>query len=201
MSTRKDKAEALLARLQRGPSISTIGSDPLSKAHAERVAAEYRGWVESWVLTEVCTLVPELRHHLDVFGYFKQPENVATPVDPLGSRRPAAFRCNIDGALAMSPVPVDTVEPLTGRVAVLIADFARSDLNGDASAYWWNPEAVETDPWRLVEGVDQHTADSSLDVWFASGAVKTVAPSATFFVSAKTAEKLATERARFEAQR
>lgn len=38
--------------------------------------------------------------------------------------------------------------PTTGRVAVLVKDYADSDLNGDASAYWFNPEA-EGWAWTL----------------------------------------------------
>ena len=35
------------------------------------------------------------------------------------------------------------VHPTTGRVAVLVADLADSDLNGDAPAYFYNEEAED----------------------------------------------------------
>ncbi|EDP8962423.1 DUF2761 domain-containing protein [Pseudomonas aeruginosa] len=83
--------------------------------------------------------------------------------------------------------------PTTGRVAVLVKDYADSDLNGDAPAYWFNPDAEGwgMDPWRLVEGVDPHTQGSSMDVCFANGSSKTVGPLMTFFLSAKDAARLA----------
>ena len=58
------------------------------------------------------------------------------------------------------PYPPGFVEPNTGRVAVLVREYAASDLNGDAPAYWYSAQSEEwgLDPWRLVEGVDPHTA-------------------------------------------
>lgn len=40
--------------------------------------------------------------------------------------------------------------PTTGRVAVLVRDYANSDLNGDAVAYWYSADAEEfgNDPGR-----------------------------------------------------
>lgn len=85
------------------------------------------------------------------------------------------------------------VEPQTGRVAVLIADYANSDLNGEAPAYWFDPAAatVGLDPWRLVEGVDPHVNSVSMDVWLVAGNSKTVGPLMTFFVAARDAKRLA----------
>jgi hypothetical protein len=62
------------------------------------------------------------------------------------------------------PYPPGFVEPNTGRVAVLVREYAASDLNGDAPAYWYSAQSEEwgLDPWRLVEGVDPHTAGGSV---------------------------------------
>ena len=69
------------------------------------------------------------------------------------------------------PYPPGFVEPNTGRVAVLVREYAASDLNGDAPAYWYSAQSEEwgLDPWRLVEGVDPHVHGGSFDVCFASG--------------------------------
>ena len=90
------------------------------------------------------------------------------------------------------PYPPGFVEPNTGRVAVLVRDYAASDLNGDAPAYWYSAQSEEwgLDPWRLVEGVDPHTAGGQFDVFFASGSSRTVGPLMTFFMSAADAARL-----------
>lgn len=72
--TRKQVANELLVRLKRGPQISMIGRSGMT---AEEFSREYRCWAESWILTEVCNLVPELKENLDVFGYFA----TTVPVD------------------------------------------------------------------------------------------------------------------------
>ncbi|WP_050570532.1 DUF2761 domain-containing protein [Xanthomonas arboricola] len=87
------------------------------------------------------------------------------------------------------------VEPNTGRVAVLVRDYAASDLNGDAPAYWYSREigAWGLDPWRLVDGVDPHVAGGSFDVCFANGNTTTVGPLMTIFLQAEHAQQLALE--------
>nr|ABM06191.1 KleF [Comamonas testosteroni CNB-1] len=82
------------------------------------------------------------------------------------------------------PYPPGFVEPTTGRVAVLVREYAASDLNGDAPAYWYSAQSEEwgLDPWRLVEGVHPHVHGGSFDVCFASGGTRTVGPLMTFFV-------------------
>lgn len=89
------------------------------------------------------------------------------------------------------------VHPTTGRVAVLVADLADSDLNGDAPAYFYNEEAEDMglDAWRLVEGIDPHTNGQGFDVCFASGTYKTVGLQMTVFLSAADAARLAAEKA------
>ena len=74
------------------------------------------------------------------------------------------------------PYPPGFVEPNTGRVAVLVREYAASDLNGDAPAYWYSAQSEEwgLDPWRLVEGVDPHTAGGQFDVCFANGSSRTL---------------------------
>lgn len=95
------------------------------------------------------------------------------------------------------PYPPGFVEPITGRVAVLVREYAASDLNGDAPAYWYSAQSEEwgLDPWRVVEGVDPHVHGGSFDVCFASGGTRTVGPLMTFFVSAAHAQQLAVSRA------
>jgi hypothetical protein len=85
-------------------------------------------------------------------------------------------------------------DPKTGRVAVLVRDYAASDLNGDAPAYWFSQKAEEwgTDPWRLVEGVDPQDDGGSFDVVFANGVTSKVGPRMTFFLSATDAARLIT---------
>lgn len=60
--TRKDKAEKLLERLERGPSFYGVPmlDSPLTPEEAER---QYRRWVESWILDDLTRLVPELKNH------------------------------------------------------------------------------------------------------------------------------------------
>lgn len=90
------------------------------------------------------------------------------------------------------PYPPGFVEPTTGRVAVLVREYADSDLNGDAPAYWYSAQSEEwgLDPWRLVEGVDPHVGGGSFDVCFANGGTRTVGPLMTFFLSAAHAAQL-----------
>lgn len=101
------------------------------------------------------------------------------------------------------PYPPGFVEPTTGRVAVLVREYAHSDLNGDAPAYWYSAqsEGWGLDPWRLVEGVDPHVDGASFDVCFASGGTRTVGPLMTFFVSAEHAQRLAVARGLSETRR
>lgn len=89
------------------------------------------------------------------------------------------------------------VHPTTGRVAVLVADLAASDLNGDVPAYFYSEEAegLGFDPWRLVEGIDAHTSGQDFDVCFDSGTYRTVGPLMTVFLSAADAARLAAEKA------
>jgi hypothetical protein len=94
------------------------------------------------------------------------------------------------------PFPPGYVCPTTGRVAVLVRDYANSDLNGDATAYWFSVDVEEFgfDTWSLVEGVDLHTQGDSMDVCYANGSSKTVGPLMTFFVCAADASRLAAEK-------
>ena len=90
------------------------------------------------------------------------------------------------------PIKPGFVCPSTGRVAVLVKQYANSDLNGDAPASWYSAQAEEwgLDPWRLGEGVDPHTQGESMDVCFADGSTKTVGPLMTFFLAAADAARL-----------
>lgn len=90
------------------------------------------------------------------------------------------------------PAPAGYVCPHTGRVAVLVSDYANSDLNGDVTAYWYNAEAAEfgLDPWRLVEGVDPHVNGAAFDVCFVNGTFKTVGPLMTLYLTAEDAGRL-----------
>jgi hypothetical protein len=80
----------------------------------------------------------------------------------------------------------------TGRVAVTVEEYAKSELNGEEYAYWLDAEA-ETwglDPWALIDGVDLMVDPDAThcDVWFASGKCKTVPVTTPIFVLAKHAK-------------
>lgn len=59
--TRRQRARELYERLARGPVFDAIGDAHL---HAD-AARIYRLWVETWVLSELKDLVPELRGDRD----------------------------------------------------------------------------------------------------------------------------------------
>ena len=117
------------------------------------------------------------------------------------SVRPNKARKQVDAVLdeqegkVAGPFPAGYVEPRTGRVAVLVKDYADSILNGEKPAYWFGREAdaMGLDPWRLVDGVDPLTAGGSWDVWFASGKPLRVGPGMTFFMSEEHAGMLGVE--------
>ena len=56
-ATRKEKALRLLDRLEKGPSL-TKGDHLEKDLNAER---QVRNWIESWIIDDVCDLVPELQ--------------------------------------------------------------------------------------------------------------------------------------------
>ena len=56
-ATRKEKALRLLDRLTKGPSL-TKGDHLEKDLNAER---QVRNWLESWIIDDVCDLVPELQ--------------------------------------------------------------------------------------------------------------------------------------------
>jgi len=61
-NTRAQRAAKLLALVERGPYFADptkFGGQPLTVQEVER---QYRAWAEAWVLPELKTLVPELRH-------------------------------------------------------------------------------------------------------------------------------------------
>jgi hypothetical protein len=65
--TREQVARELLARLERGPQYgATEESQPV-----DVIQNRYRGWVHSWILTDLCRLIPELRDQLNSFGYYE----------------------------------------------------------------------------------------------------------------------------------
>lgn len=85
---------------------------------------------------------------------------------------------------------------VTGRVAVLATEFADSDLNGDAFAYWYSPKCDSwgMDPWRKIDSIDRHTNSVSMDVIFADGGTKVIGPRRCIHVSAKHAAILQAAR-------
>lgn len=64
--TRKQMAEELFRRLSDGPAYSSF---PGSKFGPEEARSGYHSWSETWIITEVCKLVPELREKLGTLGY------------------------------------------------------------------------------------------------------------------------------------
>jgi len=53
--TRKQRAAKLLEMVKRGPVFSTIGGTQ------DTPTEQYQRWAESWIVAELCDLVPELR--------------------------------------------------------------------------------------------------------------------------------------------
>jgi hypothetical protein len=83
--------------------------------------------------------------------------------------------------------------PRTGRVAVLVGDFAESDVMGGVRAYLFNEAdaGAGRDPWRLIEQVDPRADGERFDVCLANGTFATVGPLMTVFLSAADAARLA----------
>ena len=79
------------------------------------------------------------------------------------------------------------------RVAVSVADFALSDLNGDAPAYLYDRTADEfgLEPWSMIDGIDPHVNMAEFDIWLANGKCRRVGPLMTVFVAAKHAALIA----------
>ena len=77
-----------------------------------------------------------------------------------------------------------STDPATGRVAVRVSDFARSELNGEADAFW--PDGAA---WRRVDAVD--IRPSGFEVCFADGRVRHAGSMATFFVEPGVAARIA----------
>lgn|SRR5690606_36844000 len=81
----------------------------------------------------------------------------------------------------------------TGRVAVLVATFAASELNGSTAAYLFDQDAedaMQPEAWRTVEGVDGHLNGERYDIWFTDGGYLTVAPRMTIFIESRDARRL-----------
>lgn len=82
--------------------------------------------------------------------------------------------------------------PITGRVAVRVAELANSDLNDDITAYWLdeNAELFGLDAWRTVEGIDPHVDGSAFDIWFGGSGSKTVKADALVYLRWSDAKRL-----------
>lgn len=83
----------------------------------------------------------------------------------------------------------------TNRIAVTVARFAASELNGDENAYWFSEaNALDgTEPWNLIEGVDTNADSTQFDVWFASGKCKAVDGEHEIYISRKHVSRLGVE--------
>lgn len=57
-NTRRQRANQLLERLERGPSLST---HRIGMSSAREAEAQVKIWLRSWIVHEVIDLVPELR--------------------------------------------------------------------------------------------------------------------------------------------
>lgn len=79
---------------------------------------------------------------------------------------------------------IGTTDPATGRVAVSVAGFASSPLNGEAYAYLHVGAT-----WRTVDSVD--AKPGGFDLCLADGAVRPAGPLATFYVEPGVASRLA----------
>lgn len=88
--------------------------------------------------------------------------------------------------------------PDNDRVGVTVAEYAASDLNGDVSAYLYNPNADEygLDPWRLIEGVDPPNPNHSprvetFEIWGVADWSRKVGPRFVIYVLRKHLPKIA----------
>ena len=83
-------------------------------------------------------------------------------------------------------------DDVTGRMAVAVADYAKSDLNGETNAYWHIADAMGGEEWTLIDGVDLPVseADPLCDVWFASGQCIAARKATLIYVSAADYAKL-----------
>lgn len=76
-NTRKQRAAALLQRVKQGPSFYLRGGvgdlSPAQLDAVEKYVRElYALWSRSWVLTDLCRLIPELRGKLNTLGYYSE---------------------------------------------------------------------------------------------------------------------------------
>lgn len=99
--------------------------------------------------------------------------------------------------MSKCPNKAGDIDHNTGRVAVCVADYAKSDLNGEEYAYLFKPHCEEwgMDPWRVIDGVDTINDGASFDIWGAANWCKQVGPNFLIFVSAKHAAQFAAEAA------
>lgn len=65
---RQARANTLFERLERGPVFIKSCSDEFTPT---MVQESYQNWAKSWVLCELCALIPELKSRLDVLGNLK----------------------------------------------------------------------------------------------------------------------------------
>jgi hypothetical protein len=77
--TRKQRADTLFLRLARGPEFANL---PGQAYTAEEAKKAFRLWSESWILTDLCKLVPELKDKLNNHGYV-DPEIVNASQKPM----------------------------------------------------------------------------------------------------------------------
>lgn len=85
----------------------------------------------------------------------------------------------------ITPIRPGYICPKTGRVAVLAAAYAGSELNGEVPVYWYSQHAEDwgLDPWRQIAVITPRGNGQSFDVRFADGSSRTVGPLMTVFAA------------------
>jgi hypothetical protein len=84
------------------------------------------------------------------------------------------------------------IHPETKRVAVTVAEYAKSEMNGNDSGFVYSQEAERegVECWRMIDGIDPHTKDNKFDLWFENGSIpRVVKPEDIVFVQNNHYEK------------
>lgn len=70
-----------------------------------------------------------------------------------------------------TPIEIGFVCPRTGRVAVSLSEFARSEFNGETNSYIYSQSGEEfgLDPWAMIDSIDVPVEGNSFDLWMSSG--------------------------------
>jgi len=90
-------------------------------------------------------------------------------------------------------ITIGFVCPRTGRVAVPLQAFARSEFNGEVSSYFYSQANDESgaDPWATIDSVDVPVEGNNFDIWFSDGSCRQNVPGdAIIFVRSSVAQTI-----------